>query len=739
MTNKKEELESQLSEISQEIAGLRSLLLDTGEGTGRFASRDRVLSEQQFLRTVIDEIPDFIVLKDHEGNFLLGNKPVAGFYGTTPEAMVGKHDGDFSATPEQAEFFRQNVLDIIARGKTEIVFEESTDDRTGEVRYFKSIKKPFVGMDGRKQILVIAHDITDLKRAQIQVEQSERRMRYVLEATGEGIWDWNISSGTVEHNARWSELLGYAQGELSNTLEAFSQRLHPEDVPDTMAAIQAALGSGGDYRHRHRMIRKDGREIWVADRGRVVEWDAMRRPSRMVGSISDITAQKLAEQEISQLAFYDVLTGLANRRLLIDRLQHAMALCHRGHHFGALFFIDIDNFKIINDSLGHEAGDEMLQMMARRFQVAVRETDTVARLGGDEFVVLAPDIGDSLAEAVVSAEVIGAKLARICNEPFMLREREYLSSLSIGVVMLDERESTTEEILKRADMAMYSAKDAGRNQTSFFEPIFEYRLSERIRLEHELREALTQGQIHLLYQPVFGKSGELVGAEALVRWQHPIRGQLLPDEFIGLAEKTGQIHEVGQTVLLLACRQLADWHKNPQTAHLKIAVNVSAKEFHQPNFVDRVLKVLQETGALPGNLKIELTESVMLSDVEDTVSKMIDLKNQGIAFALDDFGTGYSSLSYLHRLPLDELKIDKSFVSGDDAGRNSSAIVLTILALARALDLLVTVEGVESEIQLDFLQKSGCHFFQGFLLGKPMQVHELSIPGDDQEQMPIVS
>ncbi len=728
-----DELVHQLSEISSEIAQMRSLLQEKGEATGSFSIRDRVLSEQQLLRAVIDEIPDYIVLKNHQGKFLLGNKAVAHFYGTTPEAMLDKDDGDFSATPEQAEFSRQNVLEIMARGKTEIVFEESTDDRTGEVRYFKSIKKPFIGMDGNKQILVIAHDITDLKRAQLQTEHSERRMRYVLEATGEGIWDWDIPSGTVQHNARWSELLGCASDELSNTLDEFARKLYPEDVQDTMDAIQGALKSGGDYRHQHRMIRNDGSAIWVMDRGRVVEWDAMGRPSRMVGSIADISGQKQAEQEITQLAFYDALTGLSNRRLLIDRLQQVIAVCHRQRHFGALFFIDIDDFKTINDSLGHEAGDDMLKIVARRLQDAVREVDTVARFGGDEFVVLVTDIGETLADATLAAEVIGGKLARVCNESFVLRGREYLSSLSIGVVMLDDQENSTEEILKRADMAMYASKDAGRNRVSFFEPIFEHHLSEKIQLEQELRDALVKDEIHLMYQPIFGKTGELVGAEALVRWQHPIRGRVMPDEFIGLAEKSGLIHDVGQTVLRLACRQLADWQKSEQTAQLKIAVNVSAKEFHQPNFVARVLEILQETAAPARNLKIELTESVMLSNVEDTAAKMSELKRQGIAFALDDFGTGYSSLSYLHHLPLNELKIDRSFVSGIKAGNNSSAIVLSILALAKALDLLVTVEGVESEQQLAFMQNSGCHFFQGYLLGKPVLAHDFKIPGNVEE------
>ena len=724
-----DELVHQLSEISSEIAQMRSLLQDKGEVTGNFSIRDRVLSEQQLLRTVIDEIPDYIVLKNHEGKFLLGNKAVANFYGTTPEAMVGKDEGDFGATLEQTEFFRQNVLEIMAKGKTEVVFEESTDDHTGEVRYFKSIKKPFVGMDGKKQILVIAHNVTDLKRAQIQIEQSERRMNYVLEATGEGVWDWDISSGAVQHNARWSELLGYPAGELSNTLDEFANKLYPDDVQGTMDAIQESLKSSGDYRHQHRMIRKDGSVIWVMDRGRVVEWDALGRPSRMVGSIADISLQRQTEQEITQLAFYDALTELPNRRLLIDRLQQAITICHRQRHFGALFLVDIDDFKTINDNLGHGAGDEMLKIVARRLQDAVREMDTVSRVGGDEFVVLVADIGGSLADAMLAAEVVAGKLVRVCNEAFVLRGREYLSSLSVGVVMLDEQTHSTEEVLKRADMAMYASKDAGRNRVSFFEPILEHHLSEKMQLEQELRDALVKDEIHLMYQPIFGKNGELVGAEALVRWRHPIRGRVMPDEFIGLAEKSGLIHDIGQTVLRQACRQLSDWQKSEQTAQLKIAVNVSAQEFHQPNFVARVLEVLQETAAPAGNLKIELTESVMLSNVDDTIAKMSELKRHGIAFALDDFGTGYSSLSYLHHLPLNELKIDRSFVSGIKDGNNSSAIVLSILALAKALDLLVTVEGVESEQQLAFMQNSGCHFFQGYLLGKPVLANDLKIPG----------
>jgi diguanylate cyclase (GGDEF)-like protein/PAS domain S-box-containing protein len=677
-------------------------------------------AQQALLRTVLDESPDFIVLKDHEGNFLLCNKPVADFYGTTPEAMVGKHDGHFSATPEQAEFFRRNVLGIMARGQTETVFEESTDDRTGETRHFKSIKKPFIGDNGLPRILVIAHDITDIRRAQQKVLESERRLSYVLNATGEGVWDWDLRTDALKHNQRWYELLGFEKSQLTGTVRDFHTCLFPEDRPVVLAAIQACLIGHGPYRHEHRMRRQDGEVIWVLDRGDVVERDAEGRPLRMVGSFSDVTERKLAEEMTQRLAFYDPLTGLPNRRLMLDRLQHAIGLGRRNGEFGALMFIDLDNFKEINDTHGHASGDSLLQHVAQRLCGCLRSNDTAARMGGDEFVVIAENLGTQLLEAATNAETIASKLMKSMEPPFELQGVAHRSSTSIGIALFGFPGDTAHELLKRADFAMYQAKDAGRNTVRFYDPAMQETVLTRASLAADLRGGLERDELFVLLQPMVDAQERRVGAEALVRWRHPVRGLVPPVEFIPLAEQNGLVVPIGLRVLEAACRQLVDWSRESHTRDLTLSVNVSPRQFHQPDFVSQVLDTLARTGADPNRLKLEITESLLLDDVEAVVQKMTALRARGVRFSIDDFGTGYSSLAYLKRLPLDEIKIDRSFINDVLSDPNDASIVQTILVLARSLSLKVVAEGVETVAQQDFLVRHGCPYFQGYLYGRPM-------------------
>jgi diguanylate cyclase (GGDEF)-like protein/PAS domain S-box-containing protein len=691
------------------------------------------ISERQannLLRTVLDESPDFIVLKDHEGNFLLCNRPVADFYGTTPDEMVGKHDGHFSATPEQAEFFRQNVLAIMARGETEIVFEESTDDRTGQTHYFKSIKKPFVDESGLPRILVIAQDISDIRRAQQMVEESERRLRYVLNVTGEGLWDWNLQTDEVQHNARWFELLGYEPGDLSSSYADLDLCLLDEDRAAVHAAIQRCAQGLGPYRHEHRMRRKDGTTLWALDRGDVVERDSQGRALRMVGSFSDVTERKLAEAATERLAFFDPLTGLPNRRLFGDRLRHALQGGLRSGQYGALLFIDLDNFKDLNDSRGHAAGDALLVRVAARLQASLREVDTVARMGGDEFVVILENLGGDVLGAAAQAETVAVKLLAQTREPYDFDDTHVVSTPSIGIALFGSAEDTADELLKRADMAMYQAKAAGRNTLRFFDPGLQEAVLARAALEASLRAALERGELCIHLQPLVDATSRLVGAEALVRWNHPVRGLVAPIHFIPLAEQTGLIVPLGHQVLEAACRQLVVWAARPSTADLSLSVNVSARQFHQPDFVEQVCGLLDRTGVNPHRLKLELTESVLLGDVEAVVHKMTQLRARGVRFSIDDFGTGYSSLSYLKRLPIDELKIDRSFVHDVMTDPNDAIIVRTILVLAESLSLKVVAEGVETPEQHRFLLDNGCRLFQGYLFGKPVPPHELALPAD---------
>jgi diguanylate cyclase (GGDEF)-like protein/PAS domain S-box-containing protein len=439
----------------------------------------------------------------------------------------------------------------------------------------------------------------------------------------------------------------------------------------------------------------------------------------LCGISTDISEHKKNLEQIHRLAFYDLLTGLPNRRLLLDRLQHALAQRERSQLDGALLFIDLDNFKDLNDTLGHDMGDQLLQQVAQRLSSHVREEDTLARLGGDEFVLMLEGLPLQHPEAIAQIETVATKLIQVLADPYVLQGRSHTSTASIGIALFSEARGTVDELLKRADLAMYEAKGAGRNTLRFFNPEMQAEVSARATLENDLRQSLAERHFVLHYQPQVNPQGQLLGAEALVRWQHPSRGLVAPGEFIPLAESSGLILPLGRWILHSACQQLVNWAADAEREQLIMAVNVSARQFHHHDFVADVLAVLDETGANPQRLELELTESLLVQDVETMIVKMGQLKAHGVRFALDDFGTGYSSLSYLKRLPLNQLKIDRSFVRDLLSDPNDAAIVRTIVALGGSLDLQVIAEGVETLAQRDALLHLGCQRFQGYLFGKP--------------------
>ena len=442
----------------------------------------------------------------------------------------------------------------------------------------------------------------------------------------------------------------------------------------------------------------------------------------VLGVARDITERNKAEEQIRQLAFFDPLTQLPNRRLLADRLQQARIASERSRREGALLFIDLDHFKSINDTLGHAHGDQWLVEVALRIGCCVREGDTVARLGGDEFVVMLEDLSDEPLEAARQAETVGEKILLALHQPYALQGQEYRGSASIGVTLFETGVRSGDELMRRADLAMYQAKAGGRNRLRFFDPKMQAEVSSRVAMENDLRAGLEAQQFLLHYQPQIGSQGEVTGAECLIRWQHPQRGLVSPAEFIPLAEDSGLIVPIGKWVIGTACAQLAQWAQDPRHATLTLAVNVSARQFYQDDFVAHVLAEISRTGANPKQLELELTESVLVSHVDTTIEKMLALKAWGIRFSLDDFGTGFSSLSYLKRLPLDQLKIDQSFVRDLLVDRNDMSIAATIVALTRSLDLGVIAEGVENAEQREVLHALGCHCFQGFLFSRPLPI-----------------
>lgn len=490
-------------------------------------------------------------------------------------------------------------------------------------------------------------------------------------------------------------------------------------------ANAAFIAVGGRYEDELCLRRLDGSTFWARTRGCLLDPNAPEAGSIWV--FEDITERKATEHEINSLAFYDPLTRLPNRRLLLDRLKQALASSVRSGRGCALLFIDLDDFKTLNDTLGHGMGDLLLLEVAQRLATCIREEDTVSRLGGDEFVAVLETLSENMEEAAAQAEAVGRKILSVLNQTYLLAGEEHHSAASIGITLFNDRQDTVEDLLKRADMAMYQAKAAGRNTLRFFNAEMQAAVTERAALEAGLHEAILKEQFLLYYQAQVSGDGQTTGAEVLVRWNHPQRGIVSPAEFITLAEETGLILPLGHWVLNTACTRLALWAKQPEMARLSLAVNVSARQFHRDDFVEQVLAVLERTGADPQRLKLELTESLLISNIEDVIAKMSELKKFGVGFSLDDFGTGYSSLSYLKRLPLDQLKIDQGFVRDILVDPNDAAIAKMIVALSESLGLAVIAEGVETEAQRDFLAHHGCHACQGYLFSRPLPLDEFEV------------
>ncbi len=504
------------------------------------------------------------------------------------------------------------------------------------------------------------------------------------------------------------------------------QDVMPSDAAEViMAALAEAQVSGLS------LGKQFGVDRVAPDQGKQwFELSVSRKPDtrgeelRFIVISHDITASRIAAEEIEHLAFYDSLTNLPNRRLLMDRLRQALASSQRRGRGGALLFIDLDNFKTINDTLGHEMGDKLLLQVARRLAACVRRSDTVARLGGDEFVILLDDVAALSGDIGKNAGIAGDKVRLILSQPYLLDSQEYQSTVSIGITLINNPDSAPDELLKQADIAMYQAKGAGRNAIRYFDPNMQSVITQRVSLEKDMRVAVVRKQFVLHYQRQVTHDGKTVGAEALIRWMHPTRGLVMPGEFIPLAEETGMIVQIGQWVIDTACAQLSLWAANAKTQSMQLSINVSAHQFKQANFVEHIVATLGRTGAKTSRLTLELTESVMLENMQDSIDKIKALGNLGVRFSIDDFGTGHSSLAYLSTLPISQLKIAQPFVDNIGKHQSGAAIIDTIIGMTKNLGLEVIAEGVETEAQRAFLQAHGCALCQGYFFGRPVPLEE---------------
>ncbi|SEG65665.1 PAS domain S-box-containing protein/diguanylate cyclase (GGDEF) domain-containing protein [Halopseudomonas aestusnigri] len=589
----------------------------------------------------------------------------------------------------------------------------------GELRHGHAIVVP----DG-DGVMAIFTDTTERERNLQKLELSMREnsdIRLALDA--HAIVAFTDARGVITKvNDKFCAISQYARDELiGRTHSLLNSRTHPREFFDDLwRTITHGEVWNGEVCNRA----KDGSLYWVqttivpfvGDNGLPEQYIAIR---------ADITKRKQAEAQALHIALHDELTGLPNRRLMTERLLQATRKAVRSGSYGAVLMIDLDNFKEINDTLGHAQGDALLCQVAGRLQQVVRDVDTVTRLGGDEFVLLFEDLGSDLDQVIARVAARAEHIRQRLGEPYQLSSLQLGVSPSIGVTLFSLIDDQPEELVKQADMAMYRAKDAGRDQVCFFDPAMQTEVVARAMLLRDLRQALENHEFCLFYQPVVDGQQRILGVEALIRWQHPQRGMVSPATFIPLAEDSGLILPIGQWVLETACRQLVSWAQDPERAHWHIAVNVSARQLNQVEFVDQVTAVIDATGAPAARLRMELTESMLQDNLPRTIGKMRTLRQMGIRFSLDDFGTGYSSLSYLKRLPLDQLKIDKSFIDHILTDANDAAIAGTIVALGRTLGLGVVAEGVETVEQMRFLVDSGCEVFQGYLFGRPVEAAAL--------------
>ncbi len=559
--------------------------------------------------------------------------------------------------------------------------------------------------------------------AELDRQQADERIRHqasLLDKAQDAIMVRDMQDRVLYWNKSAERLYGWSADEAMG--QSVASLLYDDDA--MVARAQQQLMASGEWSGEMSRQRKQGSAVLVEARWTLVR-DDHGEPLSILMIDTDIGQRKAAESKIQKLAFFDALTSLPNRQLLQDRLHKALALSVRSGRGGALLCIDLDNFKTLNDTLGHDRGDMLLQQVALRLVSCVREVDTVARLGGDEFVVVLEELGTTAQEVAVQARAVGEKILAALSQPYRLEGYEHQSTASMGVARFGAESESVGELLKQADIAMYQAKGAGRHTLRFFDPGLQAAVTARAAMEADLRQAFIQREFFLQYQPQVDGMGRITGVEALVRWRNASRGLVSPAEFIPLAEETGMILLLGHRVLEIACTLLASWRGDPHTDDLTMAVNVSARQFRHVDFVRQVQSVLAKTGADPERLKLELTESVLVDDMEAIVSKMTALKEMGVRFALDDFGTGYSSLSYLKRLPLDQLKIDQSFVRDVLTDPNDAAIARTVIALAQSLGLGVIAEGVETAEQRDFLAGAGCPAFQGYLFSRPVPVETL--------------
>jgi diguanylate cyclase (GGDEF)-like protein/PAS domain S-box-containing protein len=690
------------------VAGLVGVIVDI---TQRKQLEVVTAETNERLRAVIEAAPLAIIARDLDSVIRMWNPAAERMFGWTEDEVL---ETGTSIVPERLREETAVLRRRAQQGETVWIEDSQRMHRDGHLIDVSMSIAPIYGADSKViGTMVTIADISRRKQAEAALRESEAHLRLAMDAAQMGMWYWEAGTDRFTYSDGLNTLFGRPADAPLADYRHLQESMHPEDRELFDATLRHAIKKGSDFQIDYRVVWPDGSVHWVANRGQVHRI-ASGRAERVIGVAMDITDRKLAEQRIVHMAHHDALTGLPNRVLLRDRIQQAIAQAHRGGSQLAVLFIDLDRFKTINDSLGHQLGDRLLQSVASRILVCVREGDTVARVGGDEFVIVIPDLASA-----ADASTVSAKILEVLANAFHLHGTDLHVAASIGIALYPNDGADAETLMRNADTAMYHAKDSGRANFQFFTPHMNVAAQQRLQMENSLRRALENDEFEVHYQPLYDlRDRSITGFEALLRWFPPGADPIPPSEFISTAEESGLIVPIGEFVIREALQQARAWQAPGRS--LFIAVNVSANQLSRPTFVERLRRTIQEVGIDPALVELEVTEGVIIEGAGDAREAIDLIAALGVGIAIDDFGTGYSGLAYLKRLPIDTVKIDQSFVRDLTIDPDDAAIVTAIVAMARSLGVDVVAEGVETEEQLAELQRLGCHRAQGYLLARPM-------------------
>ncbi len=700
----------------REEGGKNTIVAVARDISERMAIEQALRESERYNRMLFENSPMGLALCRMNGELVDINRAYADIIGRSVAETLKLSYWDI--TPEKYVQQEQTQLETLKANGRYGPYVKEYIHRDGHLVPVK-LNGLLLEQQGESFIWSSVEDITLQKEAEEELRRSQALLIEAQHISQLGSWEWNIVTGVITWSEEVYRIFGHEPYAFEATYERFLEHVHPIDRDSVSSAVAQSLESKKPYSVEHRLVRPDKQERIVHERGEAY-YDEQGNAVRMVGTVQDITEQKMAEARLEYMSNFDTLTGLPNRKLLRDRIEHALQQAHRHEHLVAIMFLDLDRFKNINDTMGHHIGDELLKVVAQRITQRVREGDTVARLGGDEFVVVLEGISHVDHAALVAEDIID-----VLNEPVHIERYELFPGASIGITIYPFDDDNIDDLLKDADTAMYRAKAAGRNQYQYFTADMTAEAIEHMRLEHDLRHALERKEFELHYQPqVTLDGGELVGVEALLRWNHPERGMVSPAVFVPILEESGMILPVGEWVLRSACEQGMRWQEEGLGA-IRIGVNISAKQFHLKNFPTQVKRALRDAALDARLLDLEITEGTLVEEVETTIETMKLLHAMGIKLSIDDFGTGYSSLSYLKRFPLHTLKIDQSFVRDINADSDSASIARSIIALGRSMRLNVIAEGIETQEHLDFMKRHGCDEGQGFFFSRPLPPNAL--------------